>query len=276
MYQNLVRSTGVGVESVHLEDFPIADPAAINEELSEATRLAMRLSSLGRAARSKSQIKVRQPVSKALVSLRAESESALLDRVSAQVKEELNVKEIEVLRDLGRVAEVSLQADMSKVGPKYGPRTPDVLAALSGADPAEVSAQVAAGQPVSVGEFSLEPDEVVVNTADIEGYSVASEGGYAVAVVTEISRELDLEGKARELVHLVQSMRRSAGFEISDHITTYYQGDEELDEVLAAHGDCFVQETLSKEVVRAEPPHGAHVESHKVNGLDATIGVIRE
>ena len=110
----------------------------------------------------------------------------------------------------------------------------------------------------------------------MEGYSVASEGGYTVAAPTEISRELRLEGDARELVHLVQNMRRSAGLDIADKIVTYYEGDPALDEVVERHGGYIRQETLSVSIMRESPPAGAYVEEHKVNGLDARVGVVRE
>jgi isoleucyl-tRNA synthetase len=103
-----------------------------------------------------------------------------------------------------------------------------------------------------------------------------SEGGYSVAVTTEITPELELEGRARELVHLVQNMRRSAEFDIADHIVTYYDGDEALEEVIAAHGDYIRQETLSRELTRGVPPEGAYTEEQKVNGLAVVLGVVRE
>ena len=276
IYRNLAKPLSGARESVHLESYPEANESLIDEDLSQATRLAMRLSSLGRAARSQAGIKVRQPLERALVKLRSADEEAALDRVSAQVCEELNVKELAVLDDESMVSRFDVRADMSKIGPRYAQRTRDVLAALSSADPQDVARQVLAGSPATVGEFTLEPDEIVVTSGAMDGYSVSSEGGYTVAAPTEISRELRLEGDARELVHLVQNLRRSAGLDIADKITTYYEGDQALDEVVRRHGGYIRQETLSNEVRRESPPEGAHVEEHKVNGLDARVGVVRE
>ncbi len=276
IYSNLARPLEGARESVHLESYPEADEALIDEDLSQATRLAMRLSSLGRAARSQAGIKVRQPLERVLVKLRAADEEAALERVSAQVCDELNVKELAVLDDESMVSRFDVRADMSKIGPKYARRTREVLAALSSADPKEVARQVLAGSPAAVGEFTLEPDEIVVTSGAMEGYSVASEGGYTVAAPTEISRELRLEGDARELVHLVQNMRRSAGLDIADKIVTCYEGDPALDEVVELHGDHIRRETLSVSIRRESAPEGAYVEAHKVNGLEARIGVLRE
>ena len=275
MYGNLVGSVDGGSESVHLESYPEADASLIDARLSDATRLAMRLSSLGRAARSKAGVKVRQPVEQALVKLTSGAEAALFEQVGPQVRDELNVKEVSVMREEADVTRVEVRANMALVGPRFGPQTPQVLAALSSADPAEVAGLVSAGRQVELGEFKLEPDEVTVTTSDIEGYSVATESGYAVAVTTEISPELELEGRARELVHLLQNMRRSAGFEIADHIVAYHHGDPALDDVLAAHGDYIRQETLSRELVKGPPPDDSYSQTHVVNGLAAVLGVRR-
>ena len=249
MYRNLARGPANGRrESVHLESYPVADESKIDRGLSEATRLAMRLSSLGRAARSKAGIKVRQPLDRAVVALRAESERGALERIKDQVRDELNVKEVAAMEDDGEVVGFHVEAVLSKVGPRFGPRTREVVAALQAMDSREVWRRVDSGRPVEAGEFTLEPDEVSVTRTDAPGYVSATEADYTVAVTTEISRELELEGLARELVHVVQNMRRSAGFDIADHIDMYVTGDAELDELLAAHADYIQRETLADTV----------------------------
>ena len=134
---------------------------------------------------------------------------------------------------------------------------------------------VNSGQQVRLEGYTLEPDEVIVSSADVEGYSVASASGYTVAVTTDVSEEMRLEGMARELVHRLQNMRREAGFDIADRIETFYLGDEEVGRVLSVHGEYVEQETLSRALVDREPPEGAYVESHRIDGLDVTLGVLR-
>ena len=274
MYRNLARPTN-GRESVHLESYPVADESKIDRRLSEATRLAMRLSSLGRSARSKAGIKVRQPLDRALVSLRSESERGALERVRDQVRDELNVKEVAAMEDDGEVVGFHVEAVLSKVGPRFGSRTREAVAALQALDAREVYRRVDGGRSVEAGEFTLEPDEVSVTRTDAAGYVSATEADYTVAVTTQVSRDLELEGLARELVHVVQNMRRSAGFDIADHIDMYVTGDDELNELLAAHGDYVRRETLADTVERTAAPEGAFSESHKVNGREASIGLVR-
>ena len=286
IYQNLVRSPVPsvggepneleGYESVHLDSYPEADMTKVDHQLSVATRLAMRVSSLGRAARSKAGIKVRQPLAKTLVKMRSLEEAELLSRIAPQVQEELNVKEIAALSEETEVLEFRVQPNMVLLGPKYGPDLPNIASALAAADPSDLYSQVSAGDNVRIDGYILEAEEVLVSSSDREGYSVASEGGYTVAVTTDVSPELALEGLARELVHRIQNMRRSAGFDIADHIVTYYQGSPRLDDVIAAHGDYIQQETLSRQVVKGRPEPGAYTEAHDVDGAAVTLGVKRE
>jgi len=214
MYQNLVCSVfSEAPDSVHLADFPVADEAKIDKQLGEDIRLAMKVSSLGRAARSQAGIKVRQPLAKAVVKLQSGEEGEALKRVAAQVLEELNVKGVE---------------------------------------------------PVG-GEVEL----------DKPGYEVVSEGGYSVAIATEIPAELLAEGVAREIVRRLQTMRRSAGFDIADHITTYYQGEAYIGQVMADFADYIKQETLSQKLVEGVPQEGVFTESHKLSGYEISLGVKR-
>lgn len=272
IYQNIARNGGG--ESVHLEDWPVADESLIDIRLDDATRLAMRLSSLGRAARSKAGIKVRQPIAGVAFKLRTDTEEDLLDQVASQVRDELNVKEITMLRDISTVANLEIKPNYQLLGPKYERDVGRVAGAISRAEPSEVFRAVSANRPVSVGVYTLEPDEVIVSAIDKEGFSVITEQGYSAAVTTQITPELALEGNAREFVHHVQNMRRDAGFDIADRITTYYTGDAGIDVVVAAHDDYIRQETLSDALVKSNPAAGAYTTSRMINGIDVTLSVV--
>jgi len=214
MYQNLVGSVSPDApESVHLADFPVADKTKIDKKLADDTHLAMKISSLGRAARSEAGIKVRQPLARVMVKVGTKREREALERLTPQLLEELNVK------GLGFVEQI---AELEK-----------------------------------------------------KGYVVISEGSHSVAISKEIPPELEMEGVAREIVRRLQTMRRSAGFDIADHIVTCYQGDDYIKRVMADFADYIKQETLSKELVEGVPGMGAFTESHKLSGHDITLGVRR-
>ncbi|MFC2032179.1 isoleucine--tRNA ligase [Chloroflexota bacterium] len=213
LYQNLVGSVlPEAPESVHLTDFPEADITKIDKHLAAETQLAMKVSSLGRAARSQAGIKVRQPLARVAVSGLSEQEQKNLEKVKPQVLEELNIKDVQFID---------------------------------------------------------------IDTLDKESYVISSEGGYSVAVPTEISPELAAEGMAREIVHRLQTMRRSAGFDIADYITTHYQGDEYINQVMADFADYIKQETLSKQLVHEAHEEGAFTESCKLGGHAVLLGVKR-
>ena len=260
---------------MHLDDYPVADRSLIDERLNEVTRLAQRVSSMGRAARSRAQIKVRQPLETVLVKTRTDSERALLETAAPQILDELNVRAVTAVSGESDVVSYVVQPNLPVLGPKYGREVVQVRKALESADPAEVATLHSAGHPVVVGEYTLEPDEVLVTTRELEGYSVSSDAGYTVAVSTEVTPELLLEGQARELVHRIQNMRRDAGFDISDYITTYYTGSD-LDDLVGTHGDYIKQETLSVDLVCARPPYEAYEEEQSFDGLVSSVGVLKK
>jgi isoleucyl-tRNA synthetase len=214
MYQNLVCSAFPDEpESVHLDEWPQPDMSLVDERLMTDIRLVMRVASLGRNARAKAGVKVRQPLAKVLVWPRHPAEAEALRRLAPQVLDELNVKELAVAAE-----EAALQ----------GP-----------------------------------------------GLALAEEGGYAVALDTAVSPELADEGLARDLVHRLQTMRKNAGFDIADHITTHYEGDADITRVLRQFEDYVRQETLSQEFVEGPPPPDAYVEEHKLGGRSVRLAVKR-
>jgi isoleucyl-tRNA synthetase len=212
MYRNLVCSAySDAPESVHLADFPAADPSKIDKHLAADVRLAMRVSSLGRAARSEAGIKVRQPLAKILVKVGSERQKRALKHMASQVLEEVNVRELEIVEDL--------------------------------------------------------------SVAKHENWPLVSEGDLVVMLDADITPELAAEGMAREIVRRLQMMRRSAGFEITDHIATYYRGDEYLGRVMAGFADYIKQETLTERLIEGTPDEAAYREEYKLDGRPLTLGV---
>ena len=203
IYQNLVHGEkGVNKRdksslqpvSVHLSEFPKATGSLIDEKLSASVRLAMKLSSLGRAARSKVGLKVRQPAEIALVTLKSIEENSLLGPIEAQIKDELNVKKVEISSDDKGVLDISLMPNLPILGKKYGAAVKDIRTNLALMDPFEVYGQVKKGEKVSIVGFLLEPEEIIVNIGERQGYSVSSDAGYAVAIKTDLTKKLIDEG----------------------------------------------------------------------------------
>jgi isoleucyl-tRNA synthetase len=279
MYQNLVCAVQPNAyQSVHHCDWPLVDETVIDEELLDQMALARRIASLGLGARGSANIKVRQPLAKAMAYVgggRAELSDALVEIVA----DELNVKEFQFVQEEGELVNYRLLPDNRALGPKFGPRFPKVRAALSAADANKVAGRVRADLPVTLdidGEtVELAPGEVLIQTEPVEGLAVVADKLVTVAVDAVITPELQAEGLAREVVRRVQTMRKDAGFNIEDRITTWYMADGELSDTIAAWGDYIRAETLSIELVAGEPPADAYTEAHTVDGLDVRLGVRR-
>jgi len=283
IYQNLVRSVDPAApESVHLTDWPVADPALIDQSLLDATRLVRRMVGLGLAARSASRLKVRQPLARLRVTTRDPSEWAMVQPFVDQVLDELNVKTLERLADDADVASYTLRPVTPLLGPRLGKRLPAVIKALHGLDGAEAVATVRRGEPLRVevdGEtVELAPGELQVMAAPRPGYAVAEEMGYLAALDTELTPELVDEGLAREFVHRVQTMRKNAGFDIADRIVTRYAapGDGRLAAALTRHAGYAAAETLSRELLTVAPDAlVGHSETFAIEGEEVTAGIER-
>ena len=230
LYQNLVRSVRENEpDSVHLASFPRADESLVDQPLMDATRLAMRFSSMGRSARSKAGLKVRQPLAGMVVRTRTSEEAGHLQMVQAQILEELNIKEMHFSQN----AEELYQQAFDKSG---------------------------------------NPQNSVVS---VDPYSVCIDAGYMAAVDSTITPELAEEGLARELAHRIQGLRRDAKFELTDRIVTYYQGPEQVAQVMQNHADYISQETLSDRLVPGAPEDGERPSAQKVEDMEVTLEVRR-
>ena len=282
IYQNLVHGeegdnkrykSSLQPLSVHLSEFPKVKRLLIDEKLSTSVRLAMKLSSLGRAARSKVGLKVRQPAEIALVTLKSIEENSLLGPIEVQIKDELNVKKVEVSTDDKGVLDISLMPNLPVLGKKYGAAVKEIRTNLALMDPFEIYGQVKKGEKVSIAGFLLEPEEIIVNIGERQGYSVSSDAGYAVAIKTNLTKKLIDEGISREIVHQIQNMRKSAGFNISDHIILKYYGNPNIREIIENHLDYVSSETLADDVESAKAPVGFYTETFIIEGKEVVIGI---
>ncbi len=296
IYRNLVCSMyPQAYESVHHTAWPQPDLTIITiieEKLLAQMTLARRIASLGLSARSNYNLKVRQPLSRVLVNVpqMAAPEEAVSGKAELEpelveiVADELNVKGFEFVERESDLVRYKILPDNKLLGPRLGARFPKVRAALAAANPGEIAETVRSGQPVTLsveGEtVVLEPQEVLVQTEPAPGLAVAADKLITVAVDSNITPELRGEGLAREIVRRVQAMRKNAGFNIEDRITTYYTAEapgsqNELTRVMDTWATYICAETLTTELVSGQPPAGAYQETQKVDGVALTLGVKR-
>ncbi len=282
MYQNLVADVrDKAHESVHHTRWPKVETAVIDQSLLNSMALARNVASLGLAARNNSNLKVRQPLARAMAHVAGEKGTLSQEMVDI-ITDELNVKSFEFVDEAGRLVNYHVQPDNKLLGPRFGAQFPRIRAALAAADPAKVAANVLAGQPVLLEldgqSVELTSAEVVVQTSPVEGLAVATDKGITVAVDSFLTPELRAEGLAREIVRRVQEMRKKAEFNIDDRIITTYQIEtpgSSLQEVLEDWADYIKAETLTVELSHAPQSANAYSEVHQVEGETITLAVKR-
>ncbi|AEB11972.1 isoleucine--tRNA ligase [Marinithermus hydrothermalis] len=262
LYQNLVRSVDADApESVHLSDWPTADPAKKDEALLRRMRAVLKVVDLARAARARSGVKTRIPLPLLLVTAPTEEERAGLEHFAEEIADELNVKALRVVGPEEAFLTYTVKPNLPKLGPKYGRRVPAIRKVLAELDGQEVARAVREGRGVVLeldGEqIELLPEEVLVEAKAPEGYAALERNGYLAALEVRVDEALYLEGLAREMVRMVQQARKEMDLHVADRIRLYYEVEGRYAEALERFVERLKEETL---VVSLEPvvPSGVY------------------
>ncbi|HET9016021.1 MAG TPA: isoleucine--tRNA ligase [Thermomicrobiaceae bacterium] len=281
MYRNLVLSVEPGApRSVHLTDYPVVDEAKLDTALTGDMGVLLHIVGLGRAARSRASVKVRQPLPRVLVGSRQEGALGAIERLHDQLIDELNVKEFAVIERPEEYVSYTVRPNLALLGPKYGSQLGAIRRAVQEAEPARLGQLQRAGRPITLsvdGEaVTLAPEELLVEVKDREGFAVAEDRDFLVALDLMITPELRLEGLARDFVRGVQDARKNAGLQIEDTIETVYRASGEPAEAIARFAPYIQGETLSTELLAGSPESdGLHTEEVKVGGERVLVGIKR-
>ena len=278
IYLNLAGGEGEELrsmpDSVHLLDYPVADEALEDRDLELGMEAVRRAVELGRAARAQANVKMRQPLRKAVI-VATDREREQIKGLSDLVSSELNVKEIEFVSEEAELVTYEVRPNYRSLGPRFGKLMPQAAAAVQALDPASVAEAVAGERKVGIqvngSEHELEPDDVTLVLQPLDGYQVEAESGRAVALALELDDELRREGLAREIVHAVQNARRDAGLEITDRIELRLGGDPELLDAARGHEEYVAGETLARSVSYDAQDGGAT----RIEGRELAISVSR-
>jgi isoleucyl-tRNA synthetase len=250
--------------SVHLQDWPEVEPAYIDQDLSDQVSTARTIVTAGLAIRAREKIRVRQPLSRGRVALATKVD---VGRQTNAVMQELNVKKLEIVQDASEIADRVAKAQARKLGPKYGSAVQGIIKDLKDGR----FSQNADGT-VQVGQYVLLPDEVEISLVGKQGLSVESVNGVVVALSTEITPELELEGDARDLVRAIQDLRKEAGFEFSDRIVLGIDG---APDIVKVHGSYIASETLATNVTtEIQNPRAAR--TVEIGGRNVKISVAKD
>ncbi len=272
IYQNLVRSIDKDApESVHLCDFPLADERYIDPQLEADMDEVLKIVVLGRAARNTASLKNRQPIGKMYV----KADHELSPFYVEIIEEELNVKSVEFVEDVRSFTTYSFKPQLKTVGPKYGKQLSNIRKALAEIDGNEAM-DVLKTEGVLKFDFGgetvvLKEEDLLIDMAQAEGYVSESDNQVTVAMDTNLTPELVEEGFVRELVSKIQTMRKEAGFEVTDHICVYQEGNDRIAGLLESHRDSIAKEVLADQIRTGETE--GYAKEWSINGEKTTLGV---
>ena len=271
MYQNMVRTVDKSApESIHLCDWPHKDESFIDPELEANMAAVLDIVVLGRSARNAANIKNRQPVASMYV-----QGKALPDMYVSIIADELNVKEVRFVDDASSFISYRVKPQLKTLGPRYGKLLPKINQYLAGEGVG--NAVVAAHNrgesykfDIDGTEISLAAEDVLVSTEENAGFVTVTEHDLSVVLDTNLTPELIEEGFVREIVSKVQTMRKEAGFEVTDHIVLSHHGNSLIEGIFARHGAEIAADTLADSIKLGS---AGYVKDWEINGESVTLGV---
>ena len=274
IYQNLVRSVDKdAIESIHLCDFPKVEEAWINKELEDDMEELLKIVVLGRAARNTANIKNRQPIGTMYIKADKEMGQFYTDIIA----DELNVKEVKFAKDVESFISYSFKPQLRTVGPKYGKLLNGIRTAL-----AEINGTEAMNELRSTGLLTLDingnkvelsEEDLLIETAQTEGYVTEADGDISVVLDTNLTPELIEEGFVREIVSKVQTMRKEAGFEVMDKIHIYAKDNDKILELMKNHKEEIMSEVLAEDMTLGTTD--GYVKEWNINKEPVVLGVAK-
>ena len=274
IYQNLVRSVDKDApESIHLCDFPTVNEAWIDKDLEADMKELLEIVVLGRACRNTANIKNRQPIGTMYV----KAEKKMSEFYTDIIADELNVKEVKFADDVESFISYSFKPQLRTVGPKYGKLLGGIRQALTDINGTaamnELRTNGVLKLDINGNNVELTEEDLLIETAQTEGYVSESDGETSVVLDTNLTPELIEEGFVREIISKIQTMRKESGFEVTDHIRVSINGNDKLSEIAQKN-----KEAISGKVLADELTSGAEYGVSKewnINGENAVIAVER-
>ncbi len=269
LYKDLNKATQKEeFESVHLSDFPTAQPDYIDKSLERQMQKAQTISSLVLSLRKKERIKVRQPLQRIMIPVLDEQQRREIEAVAELIKSEVNVKELELIDDASGILVKSVKPNFKVLGPRFGKDMKLVAKKINGFTPDEIQKIEQEGKikvEVSGKILTLDAGDVEITSQDIEGWLVANSGNITVALDVTISEKLKKEGIARELINRIQNIRKESGFEVTDKIDVTLQKDGTVEEAVQENIEYIKTETLTANLdLAAEVNNGEEISFDEV------------
>ena len=272
IYQNLVVNFDKEAPmSIHLCDFPEVNADFIDEELEASMDEVLKVVVFGRAARNTANIKSRQPIGNMYIKAKKELSSYFVDII----KEELNVKNAEFKEDVSKFSSYTFKPQLKTVGPKYGKQLGGIKEYLSNVDGnaamADLKANGAIKFEVNGTEISLAEEDLLIDIAQMDGYVTDGDNYVTVVLDTTLTPELIEEGFVREIISKVQTMRKDAGFDVTDKIRLYVEGNDKIADIINNNEDAIKKVVLANEFTFGKTD--GYVKDWNINGEKANFGV---
>jgi isoleucyl-tRNA synthetase len=264
MYRNLT-----GEESVHLADYPVFNKDLINNEIEEKMDLVRNLISIGRYVREEAKIKVRQPLSEALIDGKNKE---IIGNLIPLIEEELNVKKVEFVDNLGKYMNFLVKPNFKLVGKIFGPNIKEFASLLENLSEEEIN-KLNNNEPINMiiagNSYEINKEMVDIRISSKEGFNVGMEDNNFIILNTELTSDLVYEGLAREFVSKVQNIRKTKDYNVVDRINIYVNGDEEFIKSLNNFKGYIEKETLAEAIIKKDEL----TESYDLNGHNVYIEI---
>ena len=278
MYQNMIKNVLPDSPlSVHLLDYPVKNDNLIDVELEKKVDTAVEVVNLGRSARNSANLKIRQPLSEIIIVVSDEVKKEHIKATKKQVLEELNIKKINFDEDRNNYSSSVIKLNLPNVGKKYGKLIKQIQAAMSEDDPILLAKAIQSGETIFYNieniRVELLPEDVFVETAPAEGYTISENDDVLVALRTKLTKELINEGIARDFVRHVQNFRKEIDLDVADRIKLFFKAEGDVSNAIERNKAYIMSETLSTEITETRDFEGFKSKEIKIQNTKVIIGI---
>jgi isoleucyl-tRNA synthetase len=267
IYENLILSVNSkSPSSIHLTDFPKVNNISINKDLVSSIDMIKEIVNLGRSARNKSNLKIRQPLSDIIIFI-SDLQNELVEKNKQQIIEELNVKNVIFIKDEKKIVNYELKPNFNILGQKYGKNMKEIVSLLKDVNVEDFKNQMSSNDKflLADGKFEILKDDINIVEHGNEGYSLSSGKNIIVSLNTQLTRSLKDEGSVRDLIRTVQNSRKELGFEVEDRITISINCSDSFNNALNNNLDYFKNETLCESLFRDKSNNIGNYEKININ-----------
>ncbi|MBI51772.1 MAG: isoleucine--tRNA ligase [Chloroflexi bacterium] len=277
IYRNLIQiSNKNSYESIHLSEWPQYNEKEIDANLSEKIKLIQKMISMGRRTRQQSSIKIRQPLEEITFIPKNNKEKKFLIEANKEIKEELNVKNVEFNEFDSELIQYTIKINKATMGPKIGKEVNKLENAIANENVIEILKTLNKGEVYKLLGYDLEFKDLNIKVKGVSGYAAAEESGYIAILKTAITKELALEGAAREIIRHIQDRRQKMNFDVSDRISIQFMKNQLMEDVLEKYSKFIANETLAISISEEDGKNNLEKFNFQVDNIDIELSIEKQ